>query len=347
MGQDHPNYVSSSILSKKIKKYHDDCAELLPFLKSSSNLIEVDTDQELDKSLEEVYKSVEPLVIHIRPGASVELRNEMVEKLSKEHGFINLDVQKCMTGENDRGTPIGLILRKLVEQAKIIPAELIVSMLKKIIYCGTPSCNKFILSNFPDIIEQAKEFENNCAKIAAMIYPTGQGNVVEIKNNNLSQFNIDSVFQKEFRLKTMSEWSMQLFEEKLGNKVEFGVVVGKSNSGKTAIAKQLQSMFDNTIIDMKQVEGKVKAKMGTEEEPFEGEVPVAKVEEEITSMIEASKGTGQKFLFDSYTHATDEEFVNFTSKFGSPSFVVFCTADEKFIKERWMKKNEVEEFPED
>ena len=108
LGQDHPNYVSSSILSKKIKKYHDDCAELLPFLKSSSNLIEIDTDQELDKSLEEVYKNVEPLVIHIRPGASVELRNEMVEKLSKEHGFVNLDVDKCMTGESDRGTNIGI-----------------------------------------------------------------------------------------------------------------------------------------------------------------------------------------------------------------------------------------------
>ena len=108
LGQDHPNYVSSSILSKKIKKYHDDCAELLPFLKSSSNLIEIDTDQELDKSLEEVYKNVEPLVIHIRPGASIELRNEMVEKLSKEHGFVNLDVDKCMTGESDRGTNIGI-----------------------------------------------------------------------------------------------------------------------------------------------------------------------------------------------------------------------------------------------
>lgn len=92
LGQDHPNYVSSSILSKKIKKYHDDCTELLPFLKSSSNLIEIDTDQELDKSLEEVYKNVEPLVIHIRPGSSIELRNEMVDKLSKEHGFVNLDV---------------------------------------------------------------------------------------------------------------------------------------------------------------------------------------------------------------------------------------------------------------
>ena len=145
----------------------------------------------------------------------------------------------------------------------------------------------------------------------------------------------------------MSEWSMQLFEEKLGNKVEFSVIVGKSNSGKTTVAKQLTSMFGSTILDMKVIADKCKAKMGTEEEPFEGEVPIAKVEEEITNMIEGSKGTGAKFLFDNYTHATDEEFLKFTSKFGSPSMVVFLTADEKFIKERWMKKNEAEEFPED
>ena len=75
LGQDHPNYVSSSILSKKIKKYHDDCVELLPFLSSSSNLIDIDTDQPLEKSMEEVNKNLEPLVIHIRPGASADLRN--------------------------------------------------------------------------------------------------------------------------------------------------------------------------------------------------------------------------------------------------------------------------------
>ena len=106
-------------------------------------------------------------------------------------------------------------------------------------------------------------------------------------------------------------------------------------------------MFNNTILDMKVIEGKCKAKMGTEEEPFEGEVPIAKIEEEITTIIEASKGTGQKFLFDNYTHATDEEFLAFSSKFGSPNMIIFLTADEKFIKERWMKKNEAEEFPED
>lgn len=63
---------------------------------------------------------------------------------------------------------------------------MIVAMLNRIIYCGQEKLNKYILSNFPEFIEQAKEFEEKCAKIAAMIYPTNNASVVEIKNNNLS-----------------------------------------------------------------------------------------------------------------------------------------------------------------
>jgi hypothetical protein len=76
------------------------------------------------------------------------------------------------------------------------------------------------------IIEQAREFEQNCAKIAAIIYSTNEDSVVEIKNNNLSLFNIDSLFQKEFRLKTMTHWDSSIFNEKLGNKIVFGIIVG-------------------------------------------------------------------------------------------------------------------------
>jgi hypothetical protein len=49
---------------------------------------------------------------------------------------------------------------------------------------------------------------------------------VEIKNNNLSLFNIDSFFQKEYRLKTMNTWDYGIFEEKLGKATEFGLIVG-------------------------------------------------------------------------------------------------------------------------
>ena len=118
---------------------------------------------------------------------------------------------------------------------------MIVRMLKKIIYSGNPLLNKFILTSFPDIIEQAKEFETNCAKISAIIYSTTQDRIVEIKNNNLSLFNIDSLFQKEFRLRTMDCWDFDLFNDKMGNMVEYGLVLGRPLSGKTHISNQLVS----------------------------------------------------------------------------------------------------------
>jgi len=136
---------------------------------------------------------------------------------------------------------IGQQLAKLVRQDKNVPASLIVKMLNKIIYSGQASLNKFILTNFPEQIDQAKEFEAGCSKIAAIIYPTSSSTIVDIPQKELSMFNIESLFQKEFRLKTMNEWSFQLFNEKLGNKVEYGVLVGESLSGKTETAKCLSA----------------------------------------------------------------------------------------------------------
>jgi len=92
----------------------------------------------------------------------------------------------------------------MVAAGKIIPAEMIVRMLRKIIYSGDGR-KHFLLSSFPDIIEQAKEFEKSCASITAIIYAAKDENKVEIKNNNLSLFNIDALFQKEFRLKILNQ----------------------------------------------------------------------------------------------------------------------------------------------
>ena len=96
----------------------------------------------------------EPTVIHIRPGAnSNELRKEITERLVESHGFMNLDINFLIRDENERKTAIGQEMHAMVQGNRIIPAEMIVRMLKKIIYCGQPSLNKFILSSFPDIIE--------------------------------------------------------------------------------------------------------------------------------------------------------------------------------------------------
>ena len=52
-------------------------------------------------------------------------------------------------------------------------SECIVKMLKKIIYSGIEGRDKFILSDFPDTIAQASEFEKECAKLKAVIFAAG------------------------------------------------------------------------------------------------------------------------------------------------------------------------------
>lgn len=108
-----------------------------------------------------------------------------------------------------------------------------------------------------------------------MIYST-KGDVVEIKNNALQLFNVESLFQKEFRLKTMDHWDWTLFQEKLGIKTEYGLVLGQAFSGKSTIADYCAKNLDMCVVDLKAINEACKKDLGTEEEPFEGELaPIA------------------------------------------------------------------------
>lgn len=153
-GENAPDYVSSTILSQKIKQYYETAKELLPFLQKNTPFYSISTEKSFEKSMEDVNMHIEPTVIHIRPGAnSNDLRNEITEKLSSQHGFVNLDINSLIRDENERKTSIGVEMNQMVQSNRIIPAEMIVRMLKKIIYSGQPHMNKFILTSFPDIIE--------------------------------------------------------------------------------------------------------------------------------------------------------------------------------------------------
>jgi len=79
----------------------------------------------------------------------------------------------------------------------------------------------------------------------------------------------------------MNQWSSQLFQEKLGNKVEYGLACGQPNSGIDELVKLMCDNQGYKILDMQKISESVKATLGSEEEPFEGEVPVAEVEKNL------------------------------------------------------------------
>ena len=208
LGEGHPNYVASAILAQKVKQFNEDSVDLFSFYKECTNFVEVDTEQPLQKILDIIFEKIEPLVINVRPTTLLhELRTEIITNLCQQHGFTNLDVNKMQKGEQSRGTDLGKEMLKHVHEQ--MPLELIIRMLKNSIYSGQEDRNKFIISNFPDTIEQAKAFETGCSTIAAMIQPTANEFEVEIKTP--SHFGLESMFQKNTKLKTIKEWNYKTF----------------------------------------------------------------------------------------------------------------------------------------
>lgn len=58
----------------------------------------------------------------------------------------------------------------------------------------------------------------------------------------------------------------------------WGLLTGRSYSGKKTLAGALGNIINAKLINMSEVQAELKKKMGTEEEPYEGEVPLNKVE---------------------------------------------------------------------
>jgi len=72
---------------------------------------------------------------------------------------------------------------------------------------------------------------------------------------------------------------------------------------------------------MQEISNKIKSTMGTEEEPFEGVVPLDKVEQKVCEFIHSTCATASgriRFVFDGFLHKSGEEFCAFTKQFGNP-----------------------------
>jgi hypothetical protein len=208
-------------------------------------------------------------------GDSVE---QICRGLIEQENYFELNVEALMDEEKDRQTEIGLEMLR----HSIVPDDLKVRMLRQIIFSGN-STNKFLLLGFPKTPEALKEFEDNCCSITANIYTGGPD-----QQKNLNNFSIDSLLAKQNRLKPLKQWDARELSEQLGNRTEWGMVTGRSLSGKSTVADMMAKLNRGKIIDMSKTAEEVKKSKGTEEEPFEGEVKLEEVQAALVAMVKAN-----------------------------------------------------------
>ena len=202
LGKSNPTYLPSSILSKKVRQFNDHAVKLLPYLRQSKNFFELDTgSQTFEKSFADICKTVEPTILHIRSyaeGANADqdvLKSTIMGTLTNNWDYAEVNVNELISLENERRTDIGKQLLAMVSTGKMIPADLIVQLLRKIIYSGDGR-SKFILSGgFPFTVDHAKEFEKHVSTISAVIYSAMQyeDSSVHVRGS-LSDFTITTLF---------------------------------------------------------------------------------------------------------------------------------------------------------
>ena len=79
------------------------------------------------------------------------------------------------------------------------------------------------------------------------------------------------------------------FQEQLGNRTEWGLVSGRTLSGKSTVAKMFADLTRGKILNMSLIAEECKKKLSTEDEPFEGEVPLEEVEKETIAIVQKDK----------------------------------------------------------
>ena len=84
----------------------------------------------------------------------------------------------------------------------------------------------------------------------------------------------------------MSEWNYKTFEEKLGKKVNYGFILGKSLSGKTTVSKFMAEKLGYTFIDMKAIQTAKKEGEGEEAEAVE--MSIEDLENEILKIVNSA-----------------------------------------------------------
>jgi len=144
----------------------------------------------------------------------------------------------------------------------------------------------------------------------------------------------------------MRSWDDATFNEHLGSRTNWGLVMGGPLSGKSLVAKIISDNTKGKVIDMIKMAELIKPRLDTEEGPFEGRVPDAEVEKDVLAMINADASSGEKFFyfFDGRYHQTIEAQAEFLLKnFGTPACIITCYADDKDVQNRFKEKNEITE----
>jgi len=90
----------------------------------------------------------------------------------------------------------------------------------------------------------------------------------------------------------MHSWDDATFNEHLGSRTNWGLVMGGPLTGKSLVAQIIAENTKGKVIDLIKMAEAIRPRLATEDGAFEGRVPDAEVEKDVLAMMNSDAASG-------------------------------------------------------
>ena len=282
-----PNYIDSSKLSELLYQFEQK-KTFYDFLKKSSNVEEINVNNHLILTINQMMKQVQPYIAYIDfDEESNNKKEELFDKLKSKYNFCLVDIDKIIEKAK---------IRKLIDANKELTLEEKIELVRPITF--REECSRIILNTFPSCLNESIAFENKLCYITKYIIITSKKDLISFKpDNSMWSHYYTSNILTIINPNDITDFKL---EETLDMIKDISIVYGPPQSGKSTIVKHLKEKYNFEILDFKEmIEQVKKTKIDPENPDAEPEITFADLTSYLKNYLANPKNlAGKKIIID-------------------------------------------------
>ena len=287
LNYEDPNYIDSSKLSELLHEFEQKKV-FYDFLKSNAKVEEVNVNNHLILTIKQLMKQIQPYIAFIDfDEENLPKKDELFQKLISQYKFYLLDIDKIIQNAK---------IRKLINENAELTLDEKINLIRPIIF--REECDKIILNNFPNDLNESQAFENKLCNINKYIIVTSQKNMLSFKPDNLMW--VEFYNSNIVTLLNPNELTDFKLEETLDMINDISIVYGPPQSGKSTIVKHLKEKYNFELLDFKDmIEQVKKTKIDPENPDAEPEIAFPDLVSYLKNYLANPKNIkGKKIIID-------------------------------------------------
>ena len=287
LNYEDPNYIDSSKLSELLHEFEQKKV-FYDFLKSNAKVEEVNVNNHLILTIKQLMKQIQPYIAFIDfDEENLPKKDELFQKLISQYKFYLLDIDKIIQNAK---------IRKLINENAELTLDEKINLIRPIIF--REECDKIILNNFPNDLNESQAFENKLCSINKYIIVTSQKNMLSFKPDNLMW--VEFYNSNIVTLLNPNELTDFKLEETLDMINDISIVYGPPQSGKSTIVKHLKEKYNFELLDFKDmIELVKKTKIDPENPDAEPEIAFPDLVSYLKNYLANPKNIkGKKIIID-------------------------------------------------